>query len=130
MRIGDTQQPMSANLAALGTGGASPGDQDQAKLDAVRRAVEHGDAGEASRQFEKLFAVLLVRELRRTMPEGPFGDGPGADVYEGWFDEQLGGALSQRDALGLAGMIKSAIGRAQAAHDAAAGGAPAKEPRP
>jgi len=117
MRIGDSH-PLPSDLGGLGQAAAST-DLDQAKLDALRRACQSGDAGETAKQFEKLFATLLVRELRRSMPEGPFGDGPGADVYEGWFDEQLGGALAQRDALGLAGMVKAAIGRAQAARDAA-----------
>jgi len=132
MRIGDTQSSMLPGLAGAGASGASATGPEDAKLDAARRAVARGDAGDASKQFEKLFCVMLVRELRRSMPEGPFGDGPGSDVYEGWFDEQMGGSLAQRDALGLAGMVKTAIGRAQAARDATAGavGAVKTEPAP
>lgn len=70
---------------------------------------------EAAKQLESVFARMLVRELRRALPEGPFGGGAGADVYEGWFDEHLGQALVERDALGLAGLVKTGIGRAVAA---------------
>ena len=111
MRIGDLQKPALPSLGGL----------DEARLDGARRAAERGDARETARQFEKIFAVMLVRELRRAMPEGPFGQGAGADVYEGWFDEHLGGALAERDSLGITGMVKAAIGRAQAARDAEVG---------
>jgi len=107
MRIGDLEKPL---LPA-----ASESD---ALLASAKRAAERGDAGETARQFEQLFGVMLVRELRRSMPDGLFGSGAGADVYEGWFDEQLGGALAGRDALGIAGMVKTSLGRAQAARDA------------
>lgn len=93
----------------------TPPSGDEARFDALRRAAGKGDTEETAKQFETLFATLLVRELRRSMPQGIFGDGPGADVYEGWFDEHLGNALAQRDSLGLAGMIKTSIHRAQAA---------------
>jgi len=96
--------------------GVSP-DTD-ARLANVKRAAEHGDAKETARQFETLFATMLVREMRRSMPTPIFGEGAGADVYESWFDEHLGGALAQRDALGLADVVKSTLLRAQAAREA------------
>ena len=125
MRVGDSQRPVLPDLAASGLGPAS---LDELELDAARRAAGRGDTEETARQFEKLFAVLLVRELRRCMPEGPFGKGAGADVYEGWFDEHLGSALAEHDSMGIAGMIKTSIQRTQAARDAAAGAAGAREP--
>ena len=97
---------------------------DELRLAGASRAAERGDARETARQFETLFGVMLVRELRRSMPKGLFGDGAGADVYEGWFDEQLGAALGARDALGIADMVESTLARAHAARAATeAGGA-------
>lgn len=110
MNIGDLQKPQLASLSSA----------EDARLASARRAADKGDDKTTAREFEKLFAVMLVRELRRSMPESPFGEGAGADVYEGWFDEHLGGALAQRDTLGIAGMVKSALGRTQAARDATA----------
>ncbi len=106
MQIGDLQKPQ---LLAPDT---------DVRLADARRASERGDAGETARQFETLFGTMLVRELRRSMPKGMFGDGAGADVYEGWFDEHLGRSLAERDTLGLAGMVKTTIQRAQAAREA------------
>jgi Rod binding domain-containing protein len=94
-----------------------PVDTEKLRLEDLRRSLT-GDPGQTAKQFETLFATLLVRELRRSMPEQLFGSGPGADVYEGWFDEHLGQTLAERDALGIAGMVKTALERAQAARDA------------
>lgn len=59
------------------------------------------DAGVAAKEFEKLLATILVKELRRGLPDGFFGEGPGRDVYEGWMDEHLGAALTDGEGLGL-----------------------------
>ena len=59
------------------------------------------DAGVAAKEFEKLLATIMVKELRRGLPDGFFGEGPGRDVYEGWMDEHLGAALTEGEGLGL-----------------------------
>lgn len=121
MGIDDLQLPPLSGLA-----NPTSGSLEELRLDGAKRAADRGDGKEAAHQFEKVFATMLVRELRRSMPKSPFGEGPGADVYEGWFDDHLGGALARNDALGLAGMIKASITRTQAARDAQAtiGGRP------
>jgi Rod binding domain-containing protein len=131
MRSGELHGAAFPDLAAIARGRLEAARLAETRLDAARRAADRGDARETAREFEKVFAVMLVRELRRNMPAGPFGEGAGADVYEGWFDEHLGAALAEREALGLTRMIETAIGRAQAARDAAAGtGAEAGGQRP
>ena len=82
--------------------------------------VTTADDAEAARQLEGYFAMLLVREMpgeipvsttfRKSMPEG-FFSGSGSDVYGSWFDEHIGAALAERDGLGLAGLVKTAIAR-------------------
>jgi Rod binding domain-containing protein len=94
--------------------------RDDARLAEAKRASEAGDSDGTARQFETIFATMLVRELRRCMPQGIFGDGAGADIYEGWFDEHLGNALAREDALGISTMIKTSISHKQAAVDSAA----------
>ena len=84
-------------------------------VDRAQRALKAGKPEQAAREFETLLAVQLVRELRRSIPQPLFGEGSGADVYEGWFDEHLGRALAERDALGLAKMIQGSLARKAAA---------------
>lgn len=88
------------------------------QLDALRRAndraqrddAEASDKQEAVEAFQKLFATQLVKEMRKTLPKGIFGGGAGSDVYESWFDQHIAAALSESNALGLAGMLKAALG--------------------
>ncbi len=80
-----------------------------AQVESARRAAET-DVDVAAKKFEELFATLLVKEMRKALPEGPFGQGPGADVYEGWFDEHVGAALARGGTLELAQVIRASLG--------------------
>jgi len=74
----------------------------------------HSSPAEAGRRMEALFATMLVKELRKTLPnEGFFGSGPGADTFNGMLDEQIGEQLARRGALDIAGQVKVALMRAQ-----------------
>ena len=72
--------------------------QIQTSLDMKETELPSEANDEAAAAFESYFATLLVRELRRGLPEGLFS-GAGSDVYSSWFDEQIGATLSERDAL-------------------------------
>lgn len=68
------------------------------------------DAAEAGKKVESLFATMLVKELRKALPEeGFFGSGPGADVFNGWLDEFMGEQLARDGSLGLAGRVEAAL---------------------
>jgi Rod binding domain-containing protein len=90
------------------------------QLEAAQRELRRGDNADAAREFERLFATLLVKEMRATLPEGFFGQGAGSDVFDGWFDEHLGSALSEGRGLGLRVALERDLGLKQAAFDAAA----------
>jgi Rod binding domain-containing protein len=75
----------------------------------LREAGTHADDEQAARGLEKLFATLLVKEMRRALADGFFGSGGAGDVYGGWFDEHLGAALAESGTLDLAGMIKAGL---------------------
>lgn len=84
---------------------------EDARVGALRRDLKHGDPEQAGEKLEALFATMLVKEMRRSLPNGFFGDASGADTFNGWFDEHLGAALSRSGALDLAGMVKTSLGR-------------------
>ena len=70
---------------------------------------------DAGAQMEALFATMLVKELRRALPnEGFFGPGKGADIFNGWMDEFLGDQLARDGALDLAGRVKVALEQQEA----------------
>ena len=75
-------------LAAL----ASAGLLERGRLDPADAA----DLESVARDMEGLFMTVLVKELRKTIPgKGLFGEGPGSEVYEGFFDQALGQALAE-----------------------------------
>jgi Rod binding domain-containing protein len=99
--------PLPVDVRSLA---ALPGER---ALHGARSAADGGRTVEAAHEFEKLFATLLVKELRRGLPEGFFGQGAGADVYEGWLDEHLGAALSEGRGLGLRVALERQLGPTQ-----------------
>lgn len=73
----------------------------------------------AAKKFESLLATQLVKEMRRSLGDGFFGEGPQADVYSGWLDQFLGEALARDGGLHLADGVKRSLESKQAAVDAA-----------
>ena len=72
----------------------------------VRDANQGGKAAaEVPQQFSKLLATMLVKEMRQALPQGFFGEGAGADIFNGWMDEHIGAALAERDGLRMEEMI-------------------------
>ena len=91
--------------AALESANAPAANELEADADAVARNEAVGA------RFEALLSTMLVKEMRRSVPEGFFGDGPGAEIFDGWLDEHLGAALAEDGTLDLAGMVTTALSR-------------------
>ena len=91
--------------------GALSASQTSQKAKALaERADDPSGAEDAGAKMEALFATMLVKELRKALPnEGFFGEGKGADVFNGWMDEFLGDNLAEDGALDLAGRVKVAL---------------------
>ena len=76
---------------------------------------EEDVAKDTGKKVESLFASILVKELRKALPDqGFFGSGPGADVFNGWMDEFLGEQLARDGALHLAGRVETALNERKA----------------
>lgn len=82
-----------------------------AELPVSPGAVNSDNVEEAGRKFEALFLSMLTKEMRKTLGEGLFGSGPGADTYEGWFDQHMGDSLAGARALDLAGILRAGLPR-------------------
>lgn len=79
------------------------------KVAALQRAKHAEHDGEVAREVEGLFAQLFVKELRRGLGEGFFGQSAGSDTFEGWLDEHLGESLARDGVLDLAGRIRASL---------------------
>ncbi len=79
---------------------------------------ERAEKNEATaKKFEQLIATMLVKEMRKGLPNGFFGDGPGSDTFNGWLDTNLGESLASRWQLDIAGMVKTDLELKQASYD-------------
>ncbi len=98
------------------------------RVAALQHSKHAEQDGEVAREVEGLFAQLFVKELRRGLGEGFFGQGAGSDTFDGWLDEHLGESLTRDGVLDLAGRIRTSLEQKRAgaiATDAAtASGAP------
>jgi Rod binding domain-containing protein len=88
------------------------------RISRVAQGADDSQPAAVAREMESLFATLLVSELRKGLGDGFFGSGPGADTFNGWFDEQIGSSLASRSSLGLTEQIQEAILREQSARAA------------
>ena len=59
--------------------------------------------------FEAIFTRMIVKEFRKTIPEGLFNSSFASKMYWDMFDMQLSQHLAENDALGLKQYIKNAI---------------------
>jgi Rod binding domain-containing protein len=90
---------LSAQHAAIELQGA-------AKAGRLLGELERGASADGARKFEELFASILVKELRKGLPQGFFGQGAGADVFEGWLDEHIGRSIASGRGLGIASIVQ------------------------
>ena len=101
-----------------------------AQLDAAERLRSGSTApAEAAHKFEALFATLLVKEMRSTLTDGFFGEGPQSDVFGGWLDQFVGEAIARDGGLHLADGVQRGLERKLEAERAASARAASDAPK-
>jgi len=83
------------------------------ELGLARRADGSIDARQASQKFEAVFTSMLLSQMRQASDLHFFGEAPGAQVYEGLFDQLLGDALATNGGLGVAASLERSIGESE-----------------
>jgi flagellar protein FlgJ len=86
---------------------------DSRKLDSLKSAASKDPAGqakEAAKQFEAVFANLLMKSMREAMPKSGFvGGGEGEKMFQGMLDQQRAQAFASKGGLGLAPVIEKQL---------------------
>jgi murein DD-endopeptidase MepM/ murein hydrolase activator NlpD len=82
----------------------------------VAPAPRAAEGREAARQFEAYLAQVMIREMRRTVPDGIFSGGA-MEVFSDLFDQELAARIAAGRGLGLAAELEERMG-----------GAPPREP--
>ena len=76
------------------------------RLSRMDGELDDKELAKVANQMEGVFVSILVKKMREGMTgEGLFGDGPGADVYGGFFDQMMGEELARRGGLGISEMV-------------------------
>ncbi|QDU70080.1 rod-binding protein [Engelhardtia mirabilis] len=79
------------------------------KADQLKARMQNAGVDKVAREFERLFASMLVKEMRATLQDGMFGKGAGSDTYGAWFDEHIGASLADTGALDMAGILRAGL---------------------
>lgn len=90
------------------------------KVDATSIAsLAHGSASEveqaaqdddAARKFEAMIAKMMVKELRRSLPEGSLFASREMEMFADFFDQAFADQMTGGDGLGLRGGIERSLG--------------------
>ena len=76
--------------------------------------VEELDEQRAAEQFTSVLMSMVVKEMFDTTDiegKGPFGSGPGADIYRGFAQQAFGEALAKNSMDALVDRVREAIER-------------------
>ncbi len=66
-------------------------------------------AEDVAKEFEAEFVRMLMKEFRKTIPEGLFNSSFSSKMYWDMFDMQISEAISSSDQLGLKSYILDAL---------------------
>ena len=64
---------------------------------------------EVSKEFEAIFVRMLLKEFRKSIPEGLFNTSFSSKMYWDMFDMQISEVISSSDKLGLKSYIQEAL---------------------
>lgn len=69
------------------------------------------DIDSVAKEFEAMFIRMILKEFRKTIPEGIFNSSFSSKMYLDMFDMQIAEKISESDSIGLKEYIKEAISK-------------------
>ncbi|MBN2800864.1 MAG: peptidoglycan DD-metalloendopeptidase family protein [Deltaproteobacteria bacterium] len=85
---------------------------------ALEQPARPGSREDAAKQFEALYAHVLVKEMRKAMPKGGLFSGQGTEMWQDLLDEEMAKALVAQGKLGLNQEILSTMREGTAGDEA------------
>lgn len=92
--------------------------QPELDLSIPRRSDGSSDSAAAAVKFEGLLVANLISQMRESSGIKLFGESPGAQVFEGLFDQMFGESIAKNGGLGLATQIETSMKRIDELQDA------------
>ena len=77
------------------------------------RAAAKNDQNKAvdkvAEQFESMFMHMMLKEMRKTVPESEFFNTPGVKLFQDMQDQQIALEVAKGSPLGIADMLKTSL---------------------
>ena len=72
------------------------------------------DPEKVAKDFESVFASMILKEMRKSLEPGSMFGEDSSDVYGGLFDQHIGQHISESGGFGLAKMIRESLDKSMA----------------
>ncbi len=83
----------------------------EAKIDQVEHLAKHGDLLKASQEFESYFVSYMIKVMRETIPQGELTANKMGDMFQSFYDQEIGKRAAQAGSLGLSDYVLAAVAR-------------------
>lgn len=93
---------------------AAPRDNDPETAALPRQADGSVDPAAAARKFEGILISGLIAKMREAAGVQFFGEAPGAQVFDGLFDQYFGDSIASAGGFGLAKQVEGSVERLRA----------------
>ena len=82
-----------------------------AKIKQVEQLAQRGDMLKASQEFESYFVSYMLKVMRETVPQGELTANKMGDMFQSFYDQEIGKRAAQSGSLGLSDYVLAAVAR-------------------
>ena len=80
-----------------------------AKVEQVEQLSRRGDLLKASQEFESYFVSYMLKVMRETVPQGELTANKMGDMFNSFYDEEIGKRAAQSGGIGLSAYVLDAV---------------------
>ncbi len=81
------------------------------KIQQVEQLAQQGDLLKASQEFESYFVSYMLKVMRETVPQGEMTANKMGDMFQSFYDQEIGKRAAQAGSLGLSSYVLAAVAR-------------------
>ncbi len=81
------------------------------KVDQITQLARRGELLRASQEFESYFLSYLMKVMRETVPKGELTANKMGEVFQSFYDQEIGKRATQAGGIGLSAYILEAVAR-------------------
>lgn len=81
------------------------------KIKQVEQFAQRGDMLKASQEFESYFVSYMLKVMRETIPQGELTANKMGDMFQSFYDQEIGKRAAQSGSLGLSDYVLASVAR-------------------